>query len=469
MAELGEQLSEREQDVLEQLVQGASNKVIAANLFISPNTVKVHLRNINTKLGASSRTEASRIALEQGLVTLPGMEPAETAPENGEPPSAEPAPVSEPDADQAQSSTASAEPIPQEKSTASTNNVWLIAAVAVLVLALLGIGGWFLFNQQGEDGEVSADSFEPAQVEESRWFTSRKLPESLAGASAVTVGSDIYVIGGRQSDGAVNDEVHVYNTAEHEWRAVAINPEPTQNGSAIFLVASDGIFSVGGELPNEALTDRVSVYNPAENSWGQAASLPKPLSGGLLLSDGGAQIYYLGGQDADGAVSDAFVYDLTTDQWKSLPAMPDARTASTGGLVLGSIYVIGGQDSAGNPTADCFKFEISAGQWESCTGMSNSRVSASSAVIFNEIYVVGGETGADFGELYNPESDTWEQIDQPMVEELDSHDWTNSAVSTVDSNKMYVLGGEFNGTLSTDAYFYSPLPYQSFIPSATNE
>ena len=74
MAELGEQLSEREQEVLEQLVQGAPNKVIAANLFISPNTVKVHLRNINTKLGASSRTEASRIAMEKGLVTLPGME-----------------------------------------------------------------------------------------------------------------------------------------------------------------------------------------------------------------------------------------------------------------------------------------------------------------------------------------------------------------------------------------------------------
>ncbi|HSO27544.1 MAG TPA: response regulator transcription factor, partial [Anaerolineales bacterium] len=80
MAELGETLSDRELDVLRCVVNGASNKEVAAELSISENTVKVHLRNIYTKLGVSSRTEATTVALQQGLATIPGMETAVSDP-----------------------------------------------------------------------------------------------------------------------------------------------------------------------------------------------------------------------------------------------------------------------------------------------------------------------------------------------------------------------------------------------------
>jgi DNA-binding CsgD family transcriptional regulator len=81
MAEFGESLSERELDVLQCVVNGASNKEVAAELSISQNTVKVHLRNVFTKLGVSSRTEATTAALQQGLVSIPGMELVETTTE----------------------------------------------------------------------------------------------------------------------------------------------------------------------------------------------------------------------------------------------------------------------------------------------------------------------------------------------------------------------------------------------------
>lgn len=60
-------LSERELEVLRQVVGGAGNRQIAAALLISEHTVARHLQNIFGKLGVSSRTAASTFALEHGL------------------------------------------------------------------------------------------------------------------------------------------------------------------------------------------------------------------------------------------------------------------------------------------------------------------------------------------------------------------------------------------------------------------
>jgi two-component system NarL family response regulator len=65
-----EPLTERETEVLQLLAHGKSNKEIGAKLFISEFTVKGHLRNIFTKLGVLSRTEAISVATRRGLVQL---------------------------------------------------------------------------------------------------------------------------------------------------------------------------------------------------------------------------------------------------------------------------------------------------------------------------------------------------------------------------------------------------------------
>ena len=66
LAELG--ISPRELAVLREIAAGHSNKQIAANLHVSPNTVKTHVARLFEKLGARRRTEALRKARELGLV-----------------------------------------------------------------------------------------------------------------------------------------------------------------------------------------------------------------------------------------------------------------------------------------------------------------------------------------------------------------------------------------------------------------
>jgi two-component system nitrate/nitrite response regulator NarL len=60
-------LSDREVEVLASLVAGNANKEIAIQTGLSESTVKVHLRNILRKIGASNRTQAAIWAIRHGF------------------------------------------------------------------------------------------------------------------------------------------------------------------------------------------------------------------------------------------------------------------------------------------------------------------------------------------------------------------------------------------------------------------
>ena len=60
-------LSPREREVLTLVAQGATNRAIASDLFISERTVESHVRRIFQKLGVTSRAAATAAAYEQGL------------------------------------------------------------------------------------------------------------------------------------------------------------------------------------------------------------------------------------------------------------------------------------------------------------------------------------------------------------------------------------------------------------------
>jgi DNA-binding NarL/FixJ family response regulator len=65
-----ENLTAREVEVLEEIAGGNRNRDIADRLFISEETVKVHIKHIMDKLGANDRTQAIAIAVRRGIIQL---------------------------------------------------------------------------------------------------------------------------------------------------------------------------------------------------------------------------------------------------------------------------------------------------------------------------------------------------------------------------------------------------------------
>jgi DNA-binding NarL/FixJ family response regulator len=65
-----EGLTEREVEVLREVAGGNKNRDIANKLFISEETVKVHIKHIMEKLGAADRTQAVTIGVRRGIIQL---------------------------------------------------------------------------------------------------------------------------------------------------------------------------------------------------------------------------------------------------------------------------------------------------------------------------------------------------------------------------------------------------------------
>jgi DNA-binding NarL/FixJ family response regulator len=66
----GQTLTAREQDVLERIAAGRSNKEIASDLEISEATVKTHINSLLGKLGVGDRTHAATVAIQRGIIHL---------------------------------------------------------------------------------------------------------------------------------------------------------------------------------------------------------------------------------------------------------------------------------------------------------------------------------------------------------------------------------------------------------------
>lgn len=450
MPERGEALSDRELEVLGLLPRGASNKEIAEELSISPYTVKTHLRNIFGKLGVSSRTEAITVAMEQGILSVPG-EPAAAADA-----SAQAMPPGEP----ATSPTAvSSETAPQtEQPPRWRNLLWGTLGVVILLAAVVLAVQW----QNSNQSLVASEPFEPQPIGDTRWLINRPLPEPRAGQATAAAGLNIYQFGGETAEGISND-TWVFDTATGEWAAGADKPTAVADAMAAELFGE--LYVPGGRLSGGELTSVVEVYSPSQDAWRRVAALPQPLAGALAVADGGF-LYVIGGRGEESVVDTVYVYDPAADSWRPLAPLPEARALAAGAALTGRIVVVGGTDGTA-PQTSCATYAPSDDAWSACPPLLAARSGAGAAVLLNKLYVIGG-TGSGAadainGELFDPNSETWQVLNIPD----DMAGWTQPGVAPVET-RLFAQGGRQADALLDANLVYSPFVFQTFIPAASS-
>jgi DNA-binding CsgD family transcriptional regulator/N-acetylneuraminic acid mutarotase len=473
-----EELSDREMDVLRCVVEsGASNKEIASELSISHHTVKVHLRNIYAKLGVSSRTEAATIAIQHGLVTIPGLEVATPDPEP------KPVPVeveseAEGVAETAVSATPNPAPLPTDAAAPepapaeapSTRNQlvrpFLLGGllIGVLLLAALGLlwpgSPWAVISN-----EPTPIPFTETAIGDTRWSLGRPLPAPQAGMSVAAVGLTVYQIGGETAEGIINTTL-AYNTSERQWQDRAAKPTAIADAGTAVLFGE--IYVVGGRLANGQPTNVVEAYSPAENGWRLIAPLPQPVSGGLALADG-SFLYLFGGWDGSNYLDTSFVYDPSSDSWRPLPPLAQPRAFAAGDALTGRLYVVGGSDGTAELDTCQYLDPTAAenGVWFDCPALLQPRAGAAAAVLRNRLYVIGGgqnNSPITYSEMYEPNSNRWQVVNTPVLENATS--WSSLGVAVVES-RLYALGGRLDGEATAATYVYAPFIFQTFIPAAS--
>lgn len=479
MAEKGEALSERELEVLQCVVEGAGNKEIANLLTISHNTVKVHLRNVYTKLGVSSRTEATTAAIQLGLVTLAGVT---TEGDEAEPDSAKVPDVTESSIQDSPEPIISSAASPAPESATVTQPArpkffpWRFGQISLLLI-LLSAAVFLGFQAFGaEPPPAPTPTFEPF-VETAitdDWLQSRPLPEATSNMALVGHGLNLYLIGGETEAGATSS-VSIFDTSDFTWQAGASKPTAVSDITGAELFGE--IYVPGGRLADGQPTKIVEVYSPANDSWRVTTPLPTAVSGGLVLSDG-SFIYLFGGWDGQNYLSDAYRFDPANNSWQILPNMPTARAFVAGGVVKGKLYVVGGYDGE-RPLTECIYFDPAtpetassetAGSWQRCADTLLPRAGASAAGLFNKLYLFGGgafsQTPITYSESYDPDTDQWSVVNTPPLDELPN--WQHLGITYIET-KIYAVGGVRGSAASANMFVYRPLTYQTFIPIAPVE
>jgi DNA-binding CsgD family transcriptional regulator len=432
------ELSERELEILRLVATGASNKEIAQRLYISANTVKVHLRNIFAKIGVASRTEAAMYAASMGMVDGISATREEEETENE---AAALIPAAE---------GSLTRDIPPEK--AATSRWVLYSGLGLAVALFILVGVWITRVSGRPFGAAPTVAASPAQA--GRWEGKAPLPLARSGLALVDYDNRIYAIAGETQDG-VSGIMERYDPGSDSWES--LTPKPTQARDVQAAAVGGRIYVPGGRLASGEVSDRLEIYDPDRNTWQSGPSLPAPRSAyGLAAFEG--KLYLFGGWDGERYVPTVYEFDPEAYAWVERSQMPYA--AGSLGIVVagGKIHVLGGYDGV-KARDDHYQYapdqdEAGGDPWHPLAALPQARYAMGVANVADIIYIMGGNGNNDkplpYLEYILPD-DSWD-----VLAPIESQHWADGGL-TIIGTELHALGGEIDHKITDQHLAYKAI------------
>jgi DNA-binding CsgD family transcriptional regulator/N-acetylneuraminic acid mutarotase len=437
----GNELSERELEILRLVATGASNKEIAQKLFISPNTVKVHLKNIFGKVGVQSRTEAAMYAIKKGLLEI-GLQ--NKLFQGGTEDS---------------SRTLPADPIPSEQQNTNflSKSIKFISIPLFLISILLVL--YFLVFRKGISPEQSEQPVQ-SQVASTEWIAVNNLLFARSNFAVVQFEDSFIIIGG-QTENGISDTVESFNITTNEKNFLEHKPTPVTDIQAATIQRK--IYVPGGITQQGNPTNILEVYDPINNKWETSSPMPVALSAYALVSFEGL-LYVFGGWNGNQYVDQSYEFNPASDIWKELPPMPVKRGYANAVVAGGKIYVIGGFDGTNyildNNIFTPFFSGEEGSSWKYASSLPEGRSAMGVVNLTDTLYLVGGKNGTKNDKIcmaYFPLTDEWAYLrDFPRTNAY------SLGAGTI-GGELYILGGIIGDKPSTEINSYKVL-YSISIP-----
>lgn len=249
---------------------------------------------------------------------------------------------------------------------------------AIWALAGTGDGGRAVLEIERFDG--------------SQWRVESTLPAGgLNAPAAAAVNGRIYLIGGFETTTNVpTTHVHVYDPATRRWSAAA--PLPAPRGGHAAVVHNGRIHVLGGGNDRSTL-DLHTVYDPATNRWTERAPLSRSKGSPAAVVFNG-RVWSMGGRSGRSDFGDVEIYDDAADRWRAGPPI-DPRGTAGAVTFVNAIWLIGGESQARGAVLDeVVRLRGEADDWTLVTRMPTARNYARAARLGDAIYVIGGNETA---------------------------------------------------------------------------
>jgi N-acetylneuraminic acid mutarotase len=237
------------------------------------------------------------------------------------------------------------------------------------------------------------------------------------------------------------------------WSSAASLTAARDNHTAT-LLTNGKVLVVGGQNVNGVLSS-AELYDPATNSWSSAASLTAARDNhtATLLTNG--KVLVVGGQNSSGDLSSTELYDPTTNSWSSAGNLATPRSDATATLLPNGKVLVAGGFEFFIRLASAELYDPVTNSWSSAGAMATARYSASAVLLGSGKVLVAGGSGSSgvlpSAELYDAVTNSWSSAGNLAT---GCYDFTTTLLGN--GNVLAAGGLDKSSTTLSSAELYDP-------------